>query len=146
MELARRRTLIVIAAVWIAALIAGSLLPVGAKNALGTTSRRPAISLGRFGEPLSKRLSEHRLVHFAAFGVTAFLLVTASRTTTQRMAAVAVTIGLGYAVEFLEHLVYRVDFEIWDVRDDALAVIAGYFAARAISGILLYSAHRKGRA
>jgi len=74
--------------------------------------------------------SAHRVVHFAAFGASALLLVSMSRSSSQKMAALLTVIGIAVSVELLQHVIYGCSFEAWDVRDDTLAAIAGYTLAR----------------
>jgi hypothetical protein len=100
----RERILICLAAVWIVALIAGSLQPA-----------RPGSTLGL-----------HREIHWLAFGGLALFVLTISRNLRQEIACVAAACLLGLSLEFLQHLIYRNAMEWRDVRDDTLAVLIAF--------------------
>lgn len=104
------------AAIWIAILIVGSLLPLHAKIALHTLniSRVPA-----------QASWNHRAFHFIGFGIAAYLLSALSPNTRQRVLAVMVTITLGIVLELIQQHVGRNPFETWDVRDDSIAALIG---------------------
>ena len=93
--------------VWVAALVLVSLQP--ARPSAGTS-----LSL------------LHRPFHFVAFAVTALLLCRWLRNAGKAMVA---TILLGFAIELLQHLIYRNPIEWWDVRDDAMAAAGALLLA-----------------
>jgi hypothetical protein len=114
------RAILIAALLWIAILICGSLLPLNAKRALHTlnTSR------------ISARASwNHRAVHFLGFGGAAFLLTLAVRTSRERLLAIAAVIAIGVSLEFVQYRLGRTPFELWDVRDDAIAAVLAAAAA-----------------
>jgi hypothetical protein len=125
----RGRQLESLAAIWIVALIVGSLQP-----------RRPS------REILSL---VHRPFHFVAFALTA-LLLWSSFTVANRAFLAAMfrpakvwidaflaTIALGGAIEVLQYLINRDRIEWWDIRDDALgaatAILVVHLARAAVS-------------
>lgn len=73
-------------------------------------------------------VSNHRIVHYLAFGSTALLLLLLTRGRKQEFAVVAATIFLGLCIEIAEHASYGAPFEYWDVIDDAIAVLLAYAA------------------
>jgi peptidoglycan/LPS O-acetylase OafA/YrhL len=88
----------------IAALILGSLMPFGAKQAIGTAG------------------SLHRAYHFLAFGFTALLLLSAQRNRRRQLLACLAMLALAIALEVLEHLIYGQPTEWWDIRDDSFGI------------------------
>jgi hypothetical protein len=110
-----RQYLVRIAPWWVLILIIGSFLPGAGKDALGTTNPPAAEAQGRVG-------SQHRLVHFAAFGSTGLLFMLIARTRKQRLLAALSVACLGLAIEYaqFEFACLR-SMEWWDFRDDTLA-------------------------
>jgi VanZ family protein len=110
------------AAIWIAILIVGSLMPLHAKVALHTlnVSRVPA-----------QASWNHRAFHFIGFGVAAYLLSVLSRNARRRVLALVATIALGILLEVIQQHMGRNPFEVWDVRDDSIAAFIGAAAALA---------------
>jgi hypothetical protein len=109
------------ARVWIAAVIVGSLLPGSAKITLRASEGKPTHA-GKAVE------IKHRFIHFLAFGSSFLVLsVLAKRRKEQLEAAVEVMI-IGCIVETIQYFVYsyRHIFEWWDVRDDALGILAAF--------------------
>jgi hypothetical protein len=112
-----------IAPLWIACLIAGSLLPGEAKNVLG--SSRPddqhqqvvGIEAGEW---------KHRTFHLVGFGATAFLFLAIARTATGELVSVIGLFGLGVAIEFAQVLIYANGLEPEDMRDDGYGIFAVY--------------------
>lgn len=104
---------------WIAALVVGSLLPQQAKVALGISTPE--------GQAVTRRMVwTHRLVHYAAFGSTALLLIAIARKGREREAALLAVIALAVGIEALQHFIYRNDFETDDARIDVFAACAAY--------------------
>ncbi len=116
--MSKRRVLVLVAALWVLALVTGSMLPEWAKQDLGT-----GIGAGQV-------FSFHRLVHLAAFGFTAVLLMAVARTKRQKVAALLFVIATGFTVEFLENYFYHCGFETGDFRDDTVAALLGYMVSR----------------
>jgi len=115
----KRSFLVGAVAFWIAALVIGSLLPQQAKVALGISTPE--------GQEFTRRtVWTHRLVHYAAFGSTALLLIAITREGRQRQAALLAVIALAVGIEALQHFIYRNDFETDDARIDAFAACAAY--------------------
>ena len=87
----------------------------------------------------------HRYFHFVAFAITALLLrqcvagwglppsPVALRAS---VTAVLATIALGGIIESLQHLIYHIQMEWWDVRDDSLAAAAAILLGHAIRAAL----------
>jgi hypothetical protein len=65
----------------------------------------------------------HRGIHWLAFGGAAFLLLLLSRNRRQEILSVIATCLLGLSLEYLQHLIYHIEIEWFDVRDDALAAL-----------------------
>jgi len=107
-----------VAQAWLLLLVVGSL---------GPARPGPVVGLGL-----------HREIHWLAFGGAAYLLLLLSRTRRQEMRAIFCTCLLGLSLEYLQHLIYRNVMEWWDVRDDALAILAAYALYR------MYSRYRQG--
>ena len=101
----RRATYRTAALIWAAALLIGSLQPM-----------RPA----HFHFSIA-----HHVAHFVGFGALAFL-ATVGFSKASRTAFLPATeaLLLGCLIEFLQHLQNRMPIEWYDVRDDALGVIA----------------------
>ena len=101
-----RAHLLRIAPLWVLALIVGSLLPDGAKTAIGTHM-------------------EHRLYHMLSFGSTAYLVFTLlARDARERIYALVFVVALGFGIEYLQHCIFHNVYEWWDVRDDGIGVLA----------------------
>jgi hypothetical protein len=114
--LSRKPILVFLAFCWIAAIIAGSLMPNGGKALLGIEPH------GNQG--ISPQIaSNHKLVHYAAFGSTTLLLLLLARNRKQEIGALAITIVLGFCLEAGEHVFYHSPFEYSDVFDDAVAAL-----------------------
>ena len=96
---------------WLLLLIAGSLQPA-----------RP--------EPL---VAIHRGIHFLAFAAGALLLLL-SRNYRQEIRVVIAVFLVGLSLEYLPHLIYHKTMEWYDVRNDALGVLAALAAYR-LAGI-----------
>jgi hypothetical protein len=65
----------------------------------------------------------HRAFHWLAFGGAAFLLLLLSRNRRQEIRSVSAICLLGLSLEYLQHIIYRIDIEWFDVRDDAFAAL-----------------------
>jgi hypothetical protein len=111
------RALRIFTLVWIACVIAGSLMPGSAKNSLGTTDEL------RMRSPYEVGGVAHRIWHFGVFGSTALLLLVQAKDRRGWVFAVLATFGLGLSLEFLQWRIYGSAFEWWDVRDDAIGVL-----------------------
>jgi hypothetical protein len=119
----RRTQLLRIVALWVLCLVAGSVLPDRAKEALGTTAHMVKVN-GELQLPTMQ--FRHRLYHFLSFGSTAFLLILLARTPTERLVWPLATIALALAIEYVQHLIGGGPMEWWDVRDDAYAAAAAW--------------------
>ncbi len=112
-----------LAVLWIAAIIAGSLMPSRVKIAIGTTTpdsvpTRPA----GFG---------HRAYHVASFGIAALLLLLLATNRRQELYAAASILALGLAIESIQHFVMSGPaFEWWDVREDAVGIGLAWIAVQ----------------
>lgn len=107
----RRSLLVRIAPFWIAAVVAGSLLP-GIKDVFGTS--------------LARSVPRHRFYHFLAFGSTALLLFLIGRTALQRLRGPVAAVALGLVLEYAQHRIFGSRMEWWDLRDDAYAAAAAW--------------------
>ncbi len=72
---------------------------------------------------------KHRIAHCTGFGVLAFLLTMLGRKPSQKWAALVCVVALGAMIESLQHLIYQMPFETWDLRDDAYGAVAGFLGA-----------------
>lgn len=106
----RRTVAIRILVVWVALLVAGSLLPFSAKVALHTTGDHRLI---------------HPLLHILAFGTVGFLGASLTKWRLQILLAFVLVAGFGYAVETLEILAYPQKLEVADVRLDTYGAALG---------------------
>src|SRR4051812_17526476 len=106
-----------LAVLWIAGVIAGSVMPTRLKLAFGTTMEsRPDYPPPNFS---------HRVYHFVSFGVAAMLLLLLATNLPQKLRASASVILLGVAIELTQHFILlNPYFEWWDVRDDTISVLA----------------------
>jgi hypothetical protein len=95
-----RAVLPIVAKVWLALLIVGSLQPA-----------RPGIVTGL-----------HREIHWLAFAGTALLLFSLFRTRRQEILGAFTVFLLGFSLELLQHLIYRNHLEWRDIADDGLAI------------------------
>jgi hypothetical protein len=93
---------------WLALLIVASLQPI-----------RPVIVK-----------SNHRPLHYVAFAGAAFLLYSLSRKRRREIQGALAIFLLCFALEFLQHLIYRTHFEWTDVVDDGVAILAAYVLYR----------------
>jgi hypothetical protein len=116
-----RRFPIAVILLWISALVIGSLLPLNVKVAMRTTS------------------GAHRYFHFGAFGITALLLVSVSKTPARKAVALVTVVAIGLSVETLQHIIYGSPFEAKDVGDDAVAAFFGYAFVLLGSGLRRFS-------
>jgi hypothetical protein len=97
-----------VAWLWSVLLVAGSLLNVSAKKALGTTG------------------ALHYPIHFAAFAITAVLIGLCGKTEAQRIRLALCAWGIGFGVEVLQTLCYGNAFEYWDVGVDSMGAWVGW--------------------
>lgn len=102
-----RATLRIVAKIWLALLIAGSLQPV-----------RPGIVTGV--------ADVHRGLHWVAFGGAALLLFSLAQSRRQEIMRAVALLFLGLSIEVLQYLVNRNRMEWRDVRDDGLAILVGF--------------------
>jgi hypothetical protein len=77
----------------------------------------------------------HRVAHWASFGVLSFLVALLGRNRSQRFIALAGVIALGVVIELLQHLIYLSPLETWDMRDDSYGAIAGFIVATLLVAI-----------
>jgi NhaP-type Na+/H+ or K+/H+ antiporter len=75
-------------------------------------------------------VGHHRGIHWLAFAGAAVLLLLLSRNRRQEIRSVIGVCLLGLTLEYVQHLIYRNIMEWWDVRDDALAVLAAFMLYR----------------
>ncbi len=87
---------------WLAFLIVASLQPI-----------RPVIVK-----------SNHRPLHYVAFAGAAFLLLSLSRTRRREILGALAIFLLCCALELLQHVIYRTNFEWSDLVDDGIAILA----------------------
>lgn len=92
----------IVARIWLALLIVGSLQPA-----------RPGILKGN-----------HRPVHYVAFAGATLLLLASAYTRRQKVLSAIGVFFLGISLEFLQHLIYRNPMEWRDIGDDGLAILA----------------------
>jgi glycopeptide antibiotics resistance protein len=96
--------------VWVALLLAGSLLPFNAKLALHTTGDHRLI---------------HPLLHILAFATLGFLGASLTKSRLQMFFALVLVVAFGLALEMIEILAYPHKLEIADVRLDAYGAAVG---------------------
>ena len=94
----------VVAWVWIALLVAGSLQPA-----------RPGVVKG-----------VHREIHWVGFAGAALLLFALSKTRRREILGACAVFLLGVSLEVLQHLIYRNHLEWRDMADDGLAIVAAF--------------------
>jgi hypothetical protein len=101
--------------IWVAGVVIGSFLPGAWKKTLGTG---PYI----LNEPIAP---QHRLAHVVTFGITALgFLLLADRPRDQVHAAGGAFV-LGCAIEIFQFMFgFATVFEWWDLRDDAIGIVA----------------------
>lgn len=92
------------AGAWLVLLILGSLQPA-----------RPGIVRGN-----------HRLMHYVAFAGAALLLFCLSGTRRREVQGALAIAFLGFCLELLQHLIYRMPMEWRDVSDDSFAVLVAF--------------------
>ena len=92
---------------WLASVVAGSLLPLNAKHLTRTIGPR------------------HRIVHIVAFAGIALGLSSQRLLSPRTLLASASVVGLGALLELLQHYLYGNAYEWPDVRDDCLGVMVG---------------------
>lgn len=119
-----RQMLIRIIPFWVLCVIVGSFLPGPTKVAIGTTT--PV----RLEAAHEVQGIAHRSIHFAVFGVTAILFLLVARNGGQEILAVFFALGLGTVLEVLQHLSFGSVLEWWDIRDDAIGVLAAFVLVR----------------
>ena len=96
-----RGVLRIVATLWIALLIAGSL-----------QSARPGVVR-----------RHHREIHWVAFAGAALLLFSLSKTRGREILGACAVFFLGLSLEVLQHLIYRNHLEWRDVADDGIAIL-----------------------
>ncbi len=105
-----RQLLRLLAAVWIAGLVAVSLQPW-----------RPA------GESQS---IVHQVWHVVSFGAAGLMLFALSRNAKQVSTAALGIFCLAVAIETSQHLLYKNPFEWWDVREDTIGIAFAWMLIR----------------
>jgi VanZ family protein len=100
--------------VWVICLIVASLQPY-----------RPEATKGHHSFP-------HQIEHVVVFGATGLLFLGLARTRREDWIAVAGVVVLGLFIEATQLLLYQTPegFEWWDVRDDTIAALLAWIAAR----------------
>jgi hypothetical protein len=71
----------------------------------------------------------HRVEHWVIFGILALLCTVLCRRVLHRIGALAAVISLGVVIELLQHVVYSIPVETWDIRDDCEGAFVGFLAA-----------------
>ena len=94
----------IVATLWIALLIVGSLQPA-----------RPGVVTGH-----------HRGLHWVAFAGGALLLFLLSPTRRQQILRAFAIFFLGVSLEVLQHLIYRNPLEWRDIADDGVAILLAF--------------------
>lgn len=94
----------IVAKVWLALLIVGSLQPA-----------RPGIVAGL-----------HREMHWVAFAGAGLLLFSLSRTRRQEILGAFAIFLLGFSLELMQRLIYRNHLEWRDILDDGLAILLAF--------------------
>ena len=105
-----RQLLRLLAAVWIAGLVAVSLQPW-----------RP---------PGESQSIVHNVWHVTFFGAVGVMLCALSRNGRQASTAALGIFCLAVAIETGQHLLYKDPFEWWDVRDDTIGVAFAWMLIR----------------
>jgi hypothetical protein len=90
------------------------------------------ISFHRLGPHVPLDVTAHRLVHFAAFGVLAIMLLTLSRNAAETGLAALCILCVALTTETIEYFLYRQRFEWWDIRDDAAGFILALLLIRLV--------------
>jgi hypothetical protein len=125
---------------WLVLLIVGSLHPARMLVVVGSLKRdsnplvfveslppaAPLVAIGSFQAVMpGPVVVMHRAIHWLAFGGAAFLQLLLSRNRRQEMCSVIATCLLGLSLEYLQHLIYHIPMEWYDVRaeNDALAAL-----------------------
>ncbi len=91
----------IVAWVWIALLVAGSLQPARPRAVRGV----------------------HREIHWVGFAGAALLLFALSKTRRREILGASAVFLLGVSLEVLQHLIYRNHLEWRDMADDGLAIV-----------------------
>ncbi len=122
-----RSFLRVVAPIWVAILIAGSLLPGKAKQAIGT-SRLPPPALHQQPVLITRTVGDwkHRAFHVLGFGATTLLFVSLVSTLQEELGVSLGVFGLGVFIEFAQTWVFNNPLETEDIRDDAYGIAAIY--------------------
>ncbi len=107
-----RKLLVIFSTFWFAALLGGSLLPWSAKAYFHTFAHSHSAFV----------LDFHRLLHFATFATTTFIVFIGTR---RWWLAAGLSFFVGCLTEYLERIVYLGWLEWADIRDDGLGVLAG---------------------
>jgi hypothetical protein len=119
------------ARVWISTVIVGSLLPGSAKITLFASESEHMQS----GNAVT---SKHRLIHFFAFGSSFFLLSLLAAGRREQLEAAGEVMAIGCMIELIQYFAYshgHAAFEWWDVRDDAIGIVAAFLLVQIVSGI-----------
>jgi hypothetical protein len=117
----RRRIALAFAVAITTAVFAFSLLPWRQK-AFTTGVRAYPIEIG---DGAVIFLNLHRIAHWTAFAVITIAFSAAARRTGVRVAIAAAALGLAWFIEWAEAFLYHSGFERYDVRDDAIGILAG---------------------
>jgi hypothetical protein len=75
----------------------------------------------------------HREIHWLAFAGTGFSLLLLSGNRRQELRSLVAACLLGPSIEYFQYVIYGAAFEWGDVRDDFLAVLAGFVLYRLAS-------------
>jgi hypothetical protein len=105
---------------WVLCVTVGSLLPGRAKVAIGTTTPMRLEATHEVGG------IAHQAIHFAVFGATAILFLLVSRSAWHDFIAVLSALGLGAALEMVQHILFGSVLEWWDIRDDGFGVVVAF--------------------
>ena len=116
-----------IARFWIAAVIAGSLMPSPGKEKLGLRPVKTAHAQRHIA-------SRHRLAHMFAFGSSWFLVSLLAFNNREALEAAGEILAVGFLVELTQFVVYSHGhmFEWWDIRDDAIGIAVTLLAVQLV--------------
>lgn len=81
-----------------------------------------AVSLQPWRPPGESQSILHNAGHIASFGVAGLMLFALSQNPRQIYIAALGVFCLAVAIELIQHLLYKNQFEWWDVRDDTVGI------------------------
>ena len=101
----RRGRLAIVSCLWLLLLVTGSLLPLRVKTMLGTVG------------------SAHEVIHAAAFGGTAMILMLWGNNKFQEASYAAIAIAVGVILEIAQQQITGDVLEVTDIATDLLGVL-----------------------